>query len=276
MTKKIPIIILCFSCCIIFINATKETMPGCDAPLVGGHTGAPGETACNGCHPGTLNSGPATFTFDLGTTTYVAGQTYTGTVRIGQASMPKFGFSGLALKDSTNTTIGAFSLIEAVRTRTYTDGPRKYVSHTPCGADSANANSWIFRWTAPSANVGNITLYVGLLAANHSHSTAGDFSYTSSKLLTYQAMSGINENEIKFSYEVYPNPVTDNLYISFDSENKAALLEITIYDISGKKIYYSKTDEDKLNVDISDWSKGIYYVNVKQGTSSVNKKIILP
>ncbi len=276
MTRKIPIVLLCLSCCIIFINATKQPMPGCDAPLVGGHTGAPGETACNGCHAGTLNSGTGTFTFDLGTSTYAAGQTYTGTVRISQAAMLKFGFSGLALKDSNNSTIGAFNLIETVRTRTYTDGPRKYVSHTPCGADSASANSWIFTWTAPPTNVGNVTLYIGMLAANHSHSTAGDFSYTSSKLLTYQAMSGISEEKINFSLAVYPNPVTENLYINFTSVNKVEKFEITIYDISGRKIYYSQTDDDKLNVDIFDWCKGIYYVNVKQGTSLMNKKIVLP
>lgn len=275
MTKKIPIILLCLSCCIIFINATKEALPGvCDAPLVGGHTGAPGETACNGCHPGTLNSGAATFTFDLGTTTYVAGQTYTGTVRINQAGMQKFGFSGLALKDSNNTTIGAFALIDAVRTRTYTDGPRKYVSHTPCGADSANANSWIFTWTAPPTNVGNITLYVGLLAANHSHSTASDFSYTSSKLLTYQSFAGIKEEGNGYNYNIYPNPSTGELNINLYSENSDNEFEMSITNALGQEVY-NKNGAISERVSTIHWAKGIYNVKLKKGTAVKSKIIII-
>lgn len=275
MKKKSVIVLSSLFCILVFVSATREIMPGCDAPLVGGHTGAPGETACNGCHAGTLNTGPATFTFDIGTTNYSAGQTYIGTVRISQSSMQKFGFSGLALKDSNNTTIGAFSLIDAVRTRTYTDGPRNYVSHTPCGADSSNANSWIFKWTAPPTNVGNITLYVGLLAANHSHSTSGDFSYALTKQITYQSVLGLNEEKIDFEIDVYPNPATHNLNVAIKNAGGSRSYHVSIYDMNGKRVYATETHHEFFKVNITTWEKGIYFFHLKDEFKTITKKIVI-
>lgn len=260
---------------LIFISAGKEILPACDAPLVGGHTGAPGETACNGCHPGTLNSGAATFTFNLGTATYVPAQTYTGTVRINQPGIAKFGFSALALKDSNNTTIGAFNLIEAIRTRTYTDGPRKYVSHTPCGADSANSNSWIFTWTAPSTNVGNITLYAGLLASDHSHSLSGDFSYTKSLTLTPAGGVGIKETENDIRYNIYPNPVTDVLHIQFDGSAAATAYEINLFNSIGKLLYSLSGNTVNIKLNTSGLDAGVYYLKIKQNNNITGRTVII-
>ncbi len=275
MKKKAIIIFTGITCLLIFMSARKGTLPGCDSPLVGGHTGAPGETACSGCHPGTLNSGAATFTFDLGTTTYSPSQTYTGTVRISQPGMLKFGFAGLALRNSNNTTIGSFSLIETVRTRTYADGSRNYVSHTPCGADSTNANSWLFKWTAPATNVGNITLYIGFLAANHSHSTAGDFSYTSNILLTPQTISYVKELSNNNNFSITTNPSESYLNVSYKRFDEETPVTIQIYDLQGKKIHASKITEHDNKITTQNWAKGIYSITLTQNEQSFHKKFII-
>ncbi|MBK7335015.1 MAG: hypothetical protein IPJ00_02130 [Saprospirales bacterium] len=125
----------------------------CDSPLVGGHTGAPGETGCNGCHSGTSNTGPGTLALSWEDTAgyYVPGQVYVAVVAIEQTDRDKFGFVALALRDSDNTTVGQFSIDDTDRTRTFNDGPREYVSHTPCGADATPSGSlsWTFHWQAP-------------------------------------------------------------------------------------------------------------------------------
>ncbi len=252
-------IFFCAIVAIIFISSTSQTQSPCDSPVVGGHTGAPGETGCNGCHAGTPNSGSAIIDFDLGTTTYIPGQTYTGFVRIEQSGFDKFGFSCLALKNSTNTTIGSFNLIENVRTRTYADGNRNYVSHTPCGADSLDANSWNFSWTAPNTNEDTITIYIGALVANHSHSTSGDFGYTRKIVLPVQPVNSISETN-SFQLGIYPNPATNEFMFQFSETN--SVYDLSITDITGKKVMEKKNYSGR-SLNISQLTSGIYYLQIK-------------
>jgi hypothetical protein len=176
--KKLPVFFL-LAASVLVLSFWIESP--CDSPLVGGHTGAPGETGCDGCHDGTPNAGPGTLTLNWSDTSghYVPGQMYDAVVTLEQADRDKFGFVALALKDSGNATTGQFSIDDADRTRTFSDGPRKYVSHTPCGADAVPAGSllWTFHWQAPATDVGAVTIYLAGLAANHNHATSGDDAY---------------------------------------------------------------------------------------------------
>src|SRR6186713_3291779 len=231
-----------------FVNGTVATGP-CDSPNVGGHTGAPGETGCNGCHAGTANTGPAIIDFDLGTTTYVPGQMYTGYVRIQQPGMQKFGFVCLALTNSTLTTIGTFTNINGLRTRTFADGNRNYVGHTPCGADSADANSWTFHWTAPATNVDTITFYLGTLAANHDHALTGDYGYERQLILVPQTTS-LQETALD-KYILYPNPFNESIYI--DGPAVKSIRNISLCSVTGSIIYaglkFTEVAPGKLKID---------------------------
>jgi hypothetical protein len=252
----------------IFISGTTSNQSLCDSPYVGGHTGAPGETACNGCHSGTLNSGNAVIDFDLGTNTYVPGQAYQGFVRIQQSGFDKFGFSCLALKNSDSTTVGTFGLVDTTRSRTYADADRDYVSHTPCGADSSNANSWYFTWTAPNTNEDTITLYIGALAANHNHATSGDFSYTRKIVLPVQTVSGFYEVK-SGSLKIYPNPVIDK--IAFQLPEIKYPYDISISDITGKIFIVKKNYSDKV-LNVSQLTTGIYYLHIKTEGNNYSAK----
>lgn len=227
-------------CAAIFILASwtilKSSGSPCDAPLVGGHTGAPGETSCSGCHAGTDNAGSAnvTFTISGGMTQYTPGQIYSFTVSITQSGIDKMGFSCLALKNSNNSTTGSFQLTDAIRTRTYTDGPRNYVSHRPCAADalSSGFNEWSFNWQAPMANEGNITLYLGALATNHNHSTSGDYPYTRSIILTPAIAAGTKElDQVNPRFTIFPNPTQDKFEIRTKSHK---IHELQILDLQGR------------------------------------------
>ena len=277
MRKKFITFLFCFAITIIFFNGTTDTQSPCDSPVVGGHTGAPGETGCNGCHAGTPNSGSAIIDFNLGTTTYNPGQTYTGFVRLQQTGMQKFGFVCLALKNSNTTTIGTFNLLDTVRTRTYADGNRNYVSHTPCGADSTDANSWSFTWTAPATNVDTITIYLGALAANHNEATTGDYGYQQKIILPPQISNGINEiNNHKI--KVYPNPVTDKIAVEgIEGEQISA---ISIIDISGKTVIekMNPASDNPLTVYLSENSilpQGTYFIKITTDKSTCIKKIVI-
>ena len=286
--KKISLIIgLCIT---VFVVASwtiiYSSSSPCDAPLVGGHTGAPGETSCAGCHAGTDNSGAATVTFNIGggITQYIPGQVYSCTVGISQGGVDKMGFSCLALRDANNTTVGTFTLTDPLRTRTYMDGIRNYVSHKPCAADAATVgiNQWSFDWQAPSTNVGNITLYLGALATNHNHATSGDSPYTRSVTLTPLIASGINEISGKIlNSTVAPNPSSNYFTISFNnlSENK---IDITLYDTQGKKIRNLLAGTYKVGLFKEEFSSnglglesGIYFVKITVDNNHLIQKLII-
>lgn len=270
MKTKLITALFCVAIAIILMSSTSQTQSPCDSPYVGGHTGAPGETGCNGCHAGTPNTGAAILEFNLGTTSYTPGQTYQGFVRIQQSGLDKFGFSCLALKNSDNSTIGSFGLIENVRTRTYADGNRNYVSHTPCGADSLNANSWSFTWTAPNINQDTITLYIGALAANRNHATSGDFSYSRKIVLPVQITNGIDETE-SLQLPVFPNPASNMLIVEIPKENIA--YDFSITDINGKVVLNRRNYFDN-SIDISRFSTGVYYLQIKTNDKIYTSKFI--
>ncbi len=237
--KKLSLALGLFVSILILASWTVMYNSGspCDAPLVGGHTGAPGETSCSGCHAGTDNSGSASITFSIagGVTQYTPGQVYSVTVSVTEPATDKMGFACVALRNSNNTTIGSFQLLDAVRTRTYTGGSRKYVSHTPCAADvlSPGFSEWSFNWQAPPANVGNITLYLGALTSNHNHATTGDFSYKRSITLTPAVTTGMDEmKEAKSFISIFPNPTDDKFEIRSAGDSKVQ--ELQILDLQGK------------------------------------------
>ncbi len=158
----------------------------CSAPWLGAaHSGAPGEVNCSGCHAGSINSGPGTVNYSIGTNSglYMPGYVYSMIVAIFQENLNQFGFQTVALRESNDSNVGKFTLIDEETTRIIEDEhhgtDRIYVGHTVCGADAEliGSNQWEFEWQAPDEDVGNIEIYLSTLAANHNHSTSGDDTY---------------------------------------------------------------------------------------------------
>lgn len=267
--KKLPVVL--FLLAALFALSFLTEGP-CDSPVVGGHTGAPGETGCDGCHGGTPNTGPGTLTLDWSDTSgqYVPGQVYDAVVTLEQADRDKFGFVGLALKDSGNTTTGQFSIDDVDRTRTFNDGPRKYVSHTPCGADAAPSGSlsWTFHWQAPATDVGNITIYLAGLAADHNHNTSGDDAYELALHLTpadtVASASGERLDEMQFS--LHPNPVAASEQLNVRlTLPQAGKLQFRLLDVAGRTVRNFDLGEKAagkqgFSLDLADFGKGVYFL----------------
>ena len=245
----------------------------CDAPLVGGHIGAPGESSCTGCHGGTANTGPGSLSLQLSDTTllYTPGELFDATVTLRQPGRDKFGFVGLALKDAGNTTVGTFTIDDALRTRTYNDGPHKYVSHTPCGADAAppDSLSWTFHWQAPLTNVGNITLYLAGLAANHNHALSGDDTYAPTvHLIPDSTILGVNAPTQPNFLRLWPNPVADIVYFHMDDPNdNCPANRAEIWSADGRLLSASALTEPQISVD--NLEAGVYLLRLMNGESRV-------
>lgn len=268
MTLKMLFIPILAAALLALANFSPPPPSGpCDSPLVGGHTGAPGETSCTGCHGGTANIGPGNLTLTLSDTTllYTPGEMFDATVVMKQAGREKFGFVGLALKDAGNTTIGTFTIDDMVRTRTFNDGARKYVSHTPCGADAAppDSLSWTFHWKAPATNVGNITLYLAGLAANHNHALSGDDTYTLTvHLVPDSIISGVKDLAVGSRLRLWPNPASDVVYFAIEGVSGGQIAhQAEVWSADGRLVCATALTENKLSV--TGLEAGVYHLRVR-------------
>jgi hypothetical protein len=89
--------------------------------------------------------------------------------------------------------------------------------------------------------------------------------------------TSIPESELQESLNIFPNPATNSLYVSYD---KAAAADLIIRDVNGKVIYQQAADFDhgsKTNeIDLSGFASGVYTITVISAENlSVTKKFIV-
>lgn len=85
---------------------------------------------------------------------------------------------------------------------------------------------------------------------------------------------GINELVNANDIDIYPNPAGSSFTIDLAAFSGSAV-NIEIYDILGKKVAtYGSIRNLKYTIDRNDLNSGIYFVKIKNGNSSLTKKII--
>jgi len=84
-----------------------------------------------------------------------------------------------------------------------------------------------------------------------------------------------NYIEINSSVNIYPNPATDYVTISFTAINKLA--DIKVYDITGKQLINKTVDANvgSYRMNLSELNRGIYFVQVAIGNTTTTKKLSL-
>jgi uncharacterized protein (TIGR03437 family) len=156
-------------------------------------SGAPGDQTCarSGCHTGTaLNGGggSATLTSSSGTT-YTSGQKVTLTLTITDSRARLYGFQASARPDNNSTRGQAGDFTAATQQIVICDnGTLKASSGCPSSSPVQfiehsrpfSTNTISFAWTAPSTDVGPVTIYVAANAANGNNDDSGDHIYTTS------------------------------------------------------------------------------------------------
>tara|TARA_Y100000766_G_scaffold166571_1_gene143118 strand:+ start:931 stop:1431 length:501 start_codon:yes stop_codon:yes gene_type:complete len=83
------------------------------------------------------------------------------------------------------------------------------------------------------------------------------------------------QEESKFNFRISPNPASNIINLSFDNiVNEDITIEI--YDLLGRmnRSVISNTKNGKINLDISELSRGIYIAKVKSGVSISIKRFI--
>lgn len=91
----------------------------------------------------------------------------------------------------------------------------------------------------------------------------------------YSENFGTNENLLNQMASIYPNPNNGEFYVY--SQNETIKLDIEIYNSFGQKIYKASTlqPHSKNKIDFRTYSKGIYFIKIKDGESILTKKIVI-
>lgn len=85
-------------------------------------------------------------------------------------------------------------------------------------------------------------------------------NYTIKSNVQKIGINGIFENKVN-SLKVYPNPTRDNLTVDL----KNGINYIEIYDMNGKILFNTETADDKLKINVSSYTIGLYLIKVKNG-----------
>lgn len=277
MKNKKLIVITAFTVVFICISARSVVKSPCDSPIVGDHSGAPGETNCSGCHsaPVNPNSPDLHFEFENNNTLYQLDSSYLVHIRIRRSGHSKFGFVCSAL-DTTNTSVGTFSLVNSSFTRTYILGGRRYISHTPCGADNQDSAVWTYKWKAPTLDKGKVKIYMSMLVANHDEALTGDTTYTRVLEINPPNMVNIKNNQLNaYRTKVKPTVFSDNISLEFNPKCINELKIISIYDMQGKLILKNNTRDafyDQTTEGISE--PGVYLLKIEYPKVIENYKVI--
>lgn len=113
------------------------------------------------------------------------------------------------------------------------------------------------------------------------------YSYTFNNLGTNDYVCGIHagmtgtitvENNLGIedlkldAFSISPNPGTEKLNISLNTNQLNALVEI--YDVLGKRIYMGKSNSLNPSINISNWESGLYLVRVSTDSHFQTKRFL--
>lgn len=82
----------------------------------------------------------------------------------------------------------------------------------------------------------------------------------------------INKPKVNLDlFHIYPNPAQNIIII----DSQLQIFSFAIFDIAGRIIYSKKNSRDKTQIDCSNFSNGIYFIQLTNGNKFFNQKIIV-
>ena len=134
------------------------------------------------------------------------------------------------------------------------------------GIRMPEGGDWVYGWVRVSVAQDSISF------------TIRDYAYNSipdQPILSGQTTTtGIIEHSLDSSINLFPNPARDKLTIALPNTNEK--VEVTITDISGKIIYYSRvTQTQKVEVNTQDFAAGVYVVQIQSSDLIGTRKFVI-
>jgi hypothetical protein len=100
----------------------------------------------------------------------------------------------------------------------------------------------------------------------------GDWIVTSPIWYKFTGPVGLTENEKQLEFNSFPNPVSQQLHITLPEEG---VYQVSIIDLTGRVIFESNYSAAKMEVDLSDFKKGIYSLKVSSEKGSATRKLVI-
>jgi len=88
-------------------------------------------------------------------------------------------------------------------------------------------------------------------------------------------LTAIDEKPFYGKIELFPNPANSILNIKLPETYSTELYEIEIYDIHGRRIMSSTHSNVTIQIDVSDFNKGLYLVKIQNNETVTIKRIII-
>lgn len=250
-----------------------------------GKTGSPGETTCVSCHNNTaLNTGPGslTITSNIPNWKYAVGTTYQITVTVTEPSRLLFGF-GCEILRTGNVNAGNIIITNTAEQQILAFSGKANAVHKKDGGvvTTPGSKSFTFNWKAPSADSGDVTIYASGIAGINDADETNDNTYSATHIIYSPSSTvGIQNLAAEVNFSVYPNPVKDQLNVSFYNA-EAGMTKATLYSINGQKIAdlfneFMPQGAIGKHIPISDnWAKGIYLLKLEKNEGMATQKIII-
>ena len=82
----------------------------------------------------------------------------------------------------------------------------------------------------------------------------------------------LNHKDLLPETSIFPNPFSENLYIESTSSE---LRTYSLYNLNGKLIYRIKDSSNKIVIPRSNFSKGMYLLEITSPSINIHKKILI-
>lgn len=258
-----------------------------------GNTGAPGDQmtgnnprTCQSCHA----TGNIQVTMDLSIldaddnpiTGYIPNEVYTAKVTInsdaGSPTPEGYGFQIVSLFDRDDSGFNGWTETghsENVKIETASNTNRVYAEHKGV----SDTNEFLISWKAPEAGFGDVSFYSAGVGINRNGSTGGDGAVAPQKITLSESVSASipTLSTIGIDLKMAPNPVSDQLFLTFNSTIKEQLT-VRIATVNGELLYENtkeiNTGYSTELIDLNHLTSGIYLLQISSGQALNTEKII--
>ena len=223
-------------------------------------SGSPGDggATCAACHSGGNFGASVEITTNIPVTGYLLDTDYTINVNT-TSSSSSHGFQ-LTAESSSNVKIGTFTAGSGTRT---VNNNKAITQSFPSGT-----GDWSFTWRSPSTDLGNVTFYTAVNAANGTGGITGDQVVTASTSLPSLSTKSFNS----LAFDMYPNPSKSDVTIDLPSASSKAKVEF--YDYVGRLALSTTISSGNNKVNVNELSSGMYILKVTADDKIGTKKFI--